>query len=165
MNGIKIDANLGPLKALIKDLRTNYYTDVGLIGDKAKTPHPESTLTVAGIGAVHEFGVPDRNIPARSLILFPIQHTAKRITSDGQKALKKALESGKKLRSVFVELGRSAEQSIQEAFETGGFGTWKPLKEETIIRKGSDSILIVTGLLRKSVTSQVGPSSSAGNAE
>ena len=44
---------------------------------------------------------------------------------------------------------------MQEAFETGGFGAWEPIKEATSSRKGSSQILIDSSQLRRSVISKV----------
>ena len=52
-------------------------------------------------------------------------------------------------------LGVYGESIVQEAFETGGFGTWEPLSQETVEAKGSNSILIDTAQLRRSITSKV----------
>jgi len=56
---------------------------------------------------------------------------------------------------IFKQVGIKAEAIIQEAFASGGFGTWADLEEQTIRRKGSSSKLIDKGELRKSVSSEV----------
>ena len=53
------------------------------------------------------------------------------------------------------EAGLTATVVINDAFESGGFGEWAPLKPETIRRKGSDKILIDTGDLRRSISYEV----------
>jgi len=66
---------------------------------------------------------------------------------------KKVSKLGAK-RSV-AALGKAGVDVIQEAFATGGFGLWAPLKPRTVQRKGSDRILIEHGELREAVTSKV----------
>ena len=61
------------------------------------------------------------------------------------------------IRGLFTEMGILCEAAIQEAFDTKGFGSWKPIEEATKKRKkGSDAILIDKGTLSKSITSEVG---------
>ena len=44
------------LKNLMKDLDQKVSIRVGIIGDKAREKHPDSDLTNAQLGAIHEFG-------------------------------------------------------------------------------------------------------------
>ena len=58
------------------------------------------------------------------------------------------------VKKVYSLLGFAGEAVVQEAFATKGFGKWQPLDEKTIKRKGSSSILIDSGELRKSISSK-----------
>ena len=133
-------------------MKKNYAARVGILGDKNK--RDDTTLTNAEIGAVHEFGSLSRNIPKRSFIRMPLEvklpDWIKRHGDDYfYFAERGALE-------VFYEgLGLDAEVMIAEAFETGGFGTWKPDSPQTIKRKGSDWILVDKSELRNSISSEV----------
>ena len=51
--------------------------------------------------------------------------------------------------------GIAGENLIDEAFDTGGFGTWPPISQNTAKKKGNDKILIETDQLHKSRVSKV----------
>jgi hypothetical protein len=59
------------------------------------------------------------------------------------------------VKSAVKLLGVMGEETVQEAFATGGFGQWPALRPRTIQRKGSSRILIDSAQLRKAVTSRV----------
>ena len=102
----------------------------------------------ASIGALHEKGDPNRNIPIRSWLEIPIWLHLE----DNKEYLATAMYAalrGFDLRPFFIKLGIAGEKTVQEAFDTSGWGAWPPPKW----RKGSP--LIDTGQLRKSVTSAV----------
>ena len=52
--GGSVSGDFSKLEALIKDLGKKHYVDIGILGESNKTV--EGGLTLAGIGAVHEFG-------------------------------------------------------------------------------------------------------------
>lgn len=52
----KVRVNLGGLDELLDGLKEDYTIRVGIIGEQATQKHPDSTLTNAELGAVHEFG-------------------------------------------------------------------------------------------------------------
>lgn len=52
----KKSVNLGALEQFMKDLDRKFSIKVGIIGEKAREIHPDSDLTNAELGAVHEFG-------------------------------------------------------------------------------------------------------------
>lgn len=143
-----VEADFSKLEKLIKELDSNYYCDVGILGAASY----EDGATLAGVGAVHEFGSIDGNIPQRSFIIMPITDKQEEIQKELEKVWQKYAEQGK-IKELFTLIGISCEAQIQAAFDTGGFGQWKALKEATI---GSSSILIDQGFLRKGITSKVG---------
>ena len=59
------------------------------------------------------------------------------------------------IEKILELVGIYGESIVQEAFETGGFGAWEPIKEATANRKGSSQILIDSSQLRRSVISKV----------
>jgi len=156
----QISGDFSKLEKLVKELKSKYYVDVGILGQETDT---ESGLTIAGIGAVHEFGT-DRagrgnktKIPKRSFIVMPIETKQSNIQSDVERRAEAHLGNGD-VKGIFKDIGVSAEAQIQKAFDTGGFGKWAPNAESTIARKGSDSPLIDRGMqgLRGTITSEVG---------
>ena len=152
-----VEGDFSQLEKLVENLGKDYHVDVGILGSETDS---ESGLTIAGIGAVHEFGTMQagrgRNttIPKRSFILMPLTSKQDEITKRVESRMQGHLEQGD-VKAVFVDIGIAAEAVIQEAFETGGFGQWEPLSEITIERKGSSAPLIDEGVLRKSITSEV----------
>lgn len=97
------------LNNLMKDLGQKYSIRVGIIGDKAYEQHPHTDLTMAELGAIHEFGstitVTDKMrgwfwynaevhksnnpviIPTRSFLRMPL------LSGEGKKEIQKAINS------------------------------------------------------------------------
>lgn len=95
------------LNNLMKDLGRNVSVRVGIIGSNAQKNHPDTELTMAELGAIHEFGATINptdnlkgyfwhrwgihksnkaiNIPARSFLRMPL------LSKEGKKELKKAV--------------------------------------------------------------------------
>jgi len=147
------------LDNLVKNLSKKIYVDIGVLSETNETV--EGGKTIAGIGALHEFGTDKAGrgdggtIPERSFIRMPLE--------TGQNDIEKAIEpkikkfiTEKNIEGLFELIGIAGEARIQEAFDTAGFGEWEPNAESTIKAKGSDSPLIDDGTLRKSITSKVG---------
>lgn len=106
------------------------------------------------LGAVHEFGDPKHNIPERSFIRMPLMtQLGKAIMLHAGKWLTILRTRGAK--RTLALLGAIAEDTIQEAFATGGFGQWPELKRATVRKKGSTRILIESAQLRKAVAYRV----------
>lgn len=154
-----VSGDFSKLEEMLKGLGKRHYVDIGILGETNETT--EGGLTLAGIGAVHEFGT-DRAgrgnstvIPERSFIRMPLETGQSQIKAAVEPHMKKDIAEGN-IKHIFQMIGLAGEARIQEAFESGGFGEWEPLVESTIERKGSDSILIDTGALRKAITSKVG---------
>lgn len=131
---------------------------VGILGSTNNRTDGEQTN--AEIGFVNEFGKMSGfpKIPERSFIRMPLNtyfmpklHTKKSLTG---KELEKSIAEGK-VEDFATKVGLVAEEVIQEAFATHGFGEWKPNAPMTVELKGSDSPLIDTGELRRSITSKV----------
>jgi phage gpG-like protein len=53
------------------------------------------------------------------------------------------------------EITALAEKVVLEAFATGGFGKWAPLRPETLARKKNHDILVESHQLRDAITSEV----------
>ena len=156
---MQIEADFKDLEKLIKELKSPYYVDVGILGEASY----EGGATIAGIGAVHEFGRLDGSIPERSFIRMPLTEKQAEIVEE-LKASGKWQELAEKqdIKGLFKLIGIACEGVIAEAFDTGGFGTWEDIKDETKIAKArggaSDpsAILIDIGTLWNSISSKVG---------
>lgn len=157
---IKFKVNTKALDTIDQAFKTKYSTKVGVLGGAGL--HPEGKLTMAEIALKNEFGEISassgrKKTPARSFLRFPIEFKSKAIAQDLLK-LKDKIEQNLingDFKYFFTMMGISAEGKIQEAFESRGFGQWKANAPYTIKKKGSDSPLIDTGELRKSVSSEV----------
>ncbi len=115
-----------------------------------------STLTNAELGLIHELGSVERGIPKRSFLRMPISVKSKEILKDAFIGAAEKMAKGN-IRGILVKLGLACEKWIELAFASRGFGSWQPDKAQTARRKGSNSPLIDTAQLRRSIASQVGP--------
>lgn len=150
----KIRMNLDGLDAMRQQIGDTYKARVGIIGGHAQRPD-SSGLNNAEIGLIMLVGSMTRNIPARNWLTMPIERMMPEIIKAmGQGAAKSAFDRGD-FHRLFEILGIKAEEAIQMAFETAGFGTWPPNAPSTVRAKGSDAPLIDTGNLRKNITSEV----------
>jgi hypothetical protein len=120
-----------------------------------KFGHKASGLSNADIGAIHEFGYKEGNIPERSWLRAPVMLYLPPTLERRGKQLWRIVISKRGVVAALKLLGVTAEKVIHEAFETGGFGKWPDLKKATIKRKGSSAVLIDTAQLRQSVRSAV----------
>jgi hypothetical protein len=141
---------------------------VGIFGNKNARNEEKATssLTNAEIGARHEFGftIPDgpfqgSHVPARSFLRLPIQTHRKEVFQLIQKDLFNLLYEGK-IELLLKRMGKACEKIIDQAFQTSGWGSWKPNSPITIIlksRHGKESSmpLIDYGILRRSIASRV----------
>lgn len=192
------------LQNLMKDLNKKVSIRVGIIGDKAREKHPDSDITNAQLGAIHEFGadiqVTDKmrgffwhkygihltkktiHIPARSFLRETL------LTPEGKKRLLnlvglsgereldkeavkyKTMVNGNFFMSLCERIGaiamamvRGGEdqetgQVIIGAFESTGFGKWKPITEFTKEHRKYDKDsppLTDSRSLRDSITYQI----------
>jgi phage gpG-like protein len=151
----KVSFDIGDLRALARSIKASksMRVRVGLFPNKAA--RKESEITNPVIGAIHEFGSKVHNIPARSWLRMPIMLYFRPTVEGKGRAWWRSSLSTKGMASTLKKLGICAENTIQNAFETGGFGQWRPLSKATIEAKGSSAILIDTGELRKAVASKV----------
>lgn len=154
-----VKAEFKKLKTLMKILVKGMpKVKVGILGQTNQ--RNEGELTNAEIGFANEFGKMTGKVKvhARSFIRMPLnlflQEKIKQKKSLSKEAFEKAVESGD-LEQFAAKVGLVAEEVIQEAFATHGYGMWEPNAPYTIEKKKSDSPLIDTGQLRRAITSKV----------
>ena len=154
-----VTGDFSRLEKLVENLGKKFYTDVGILGGGGYTE--DGGITLAGIGAVHEFGTDkagrnrDTVIPERSFIRMPLETGQEDIEKSLEPRMQELMEAGD-IKGIFELIGIAGEARVQEAFESGGFGTWEDLADSTKKAKGSDAILIDQGPLRQGITSRVG---------
>lgn len=123
---------------------------IGILGGGQRE---EGKLTNAEIGAFHEFGTV--NLPVRSFLRMPlIDHlnpALMRANLISKKAIAEVIKSGSLL-AWAEKVGVIAEGVVLTAFDTGGYGKWKP---SDMRRKKVHMTLVETQQLRDSVTHEV----------
>jgi phage gpG-like protein len=151
---IKMD--LTGLDKMVEQLGRTYVTRVGILGSKnARSGKSGGDMTNAELGMIHELGSETANIPPRSFLVMPLELKKGELMSVFQTgAMKAALDNGD-IKKAHQLLGLKAEEIVQQAFSTGGFGQWPALKPATVAHKGSSAILIDQGELRRAQTSDV----------
>jgi len=157
-----VQVKVGKLIKLLNMFKRGFPSvKIGIIGDKAAIIRDDGEhLTNAQIGLIQEFGkhTGKRKIPARSFIVMPLKlHLNKYLknkSSMTEKAFEKSVKAGKTEEFV-AKIGLVAEEVIQDAFATSGWGNWAPNRPSTVKRKGSSKPLIDTGELRRSISSKV----------
>lgn len=154
------------LEALLKALDSDVKVKVGVLGGKtvrsaaadqfAKEGPKIATsqvLTNAEVGMFAEFGT--NRTPQRSWLRVPlIEHLYQYMAKAG--AFKQETIMGiineQSLAPFMRKVGLVAERIIQDGFDTGGFGKWKPSNMDF---KKNHQTLVETQQLRNSVTSEV----------
>lgn len=83
------------LKDLMKETGRKFSIRVGIIGDKAYEKHPDTDLTNAQLGAVHEFGASiNINHPGGQPYIF-LENGQTRFVSKSSEAGQKAIKAGR----------------------------------------------------------------------
>lgn len=142
------------LTALVKTLRQSQpVARVGILGGGGSR---SDGTTNAKVGAKHEFGSATEGLPIRSWLRMPImeklQGELSRAGAFDPKESARQVMTDKSLLQWVKKVGAMAEAVIQEAFDTGGFGRWKP---SFMPLKKNKQTLVETSQLRRSVTSEV----------
>jgi phage gpG-like protein len=148
--------DLSKLNSFVKALTKKQYVKVGILGSKSS--RNGAGPTNAEIGAIHELGSFEHNIPIRSFLRMPLFHQSSQIIEDvakNQKMEDLVKEDG--ITKILERLGAACIRQINEAFVSRGFGTWPALKPVTIKRKigYNPDPLINTRQLQRSVTAEV----------
>ena len=156
--GVKLKAQVGILGASPHN-RSVFKTRMATERNSKNIGRPSKTLgseqTNAEIGAIHEFGKLSKpRVPQRSFLMMPLKLYLQDYVNKKASVFNRYITLADH-HKMYELLGITAENVVQSAFQTGGFGNWPALRQTTIDRKGSDKILIDTSQLRKSVTSRV----------
>jgi phage gpG-like protein len=137
------------------------YVKVGLpkgqIGEKAYKPKPGQGQGINLIrnAAIHEYGMPP--IPKRSFLRGVFETKQTEVTNFIAGQFELVFVKGKSAESALGLIGVFATNLSKGAFTTAGYGKWPALKQSTIDAKnGKSQPLIDSGLLRQSVTYEVG---------
>lgn len=164
MRANKVHVDLGKLDELLKKLDSKYTIRVGIIGKEGSKKHKGTDLTMASLGAIHEFGAtinvtPKMRaylnyngihlkssttsivIPTRSFLRMPL------MSDEGKKEIIKGVTQSLKFdnnteiienldpKTLATAIGAEAYKRVMEAFETNGFGNWAPLSMGVFAKK------------------------------
>lgn len=143
------------LDKLLKALKAKPPTiRVGILGQKASRENTgnEEGLNNAEVGAFAEFGNGDM---ARSFLRVPISDNLEKYMEKAgaldKDALKEVIRTGD-LVGWAKKVAVIAETIVLDAFDSGGFGKWKP---SNMKNKKNHQTLVETQQLRNSITSEV----------
>lgn len=155
----KTEINIDGLNKLAKAFKKVPVVHVGILGDgntRNAKPGEKAQLSNSQIGAMHEFGT--STSPQRSFLRVPlIENLNKRLENDGvfnKQEVARAIAQGT-LRPVMLKVGIVAEDIVLGAFDSGGYGSWAPLKPATLAQKKNHQILVETQQLRNSISNEV----------
>lgn len=152
----KTELNVDGLDKLAKAFKRIPEIHVGILGDgaaRAPKPGEKAQLSNAQIGAMHEFGT--TKSPQRSFLRVPlIDNLNKRLAQSGvltKKSIDEAIKTGT-LMPIMKKIGIVAEDVVLGAFDSGGYGNWKP---SNMKNKKNHQTLVETQQLRNSITNEV----------
>lgn len=139
------------LSALVKAFSGRVPTArVGILGSSTNR---DGKLNNATVGSFHEFGT--STLPVRSFLRVPILEHFRRYLLKSHaftpEKLKQIVQS-KSARPWVEMIGVIAETVVMDAFNTGGFGRWKP---SNMSFKKNHQTLVETQQLRDAITSDV----------
>lgn len=138
-------------KALIKAFKGQIPSvKVGVLGDKGIRSEGNSN---AEILRKHEFGI---GVPVRSVLRVPIIDNLQSYLNNSKafdpEVLKKVV-ADKSISGWIAKIGIVAENIVQDAFDTGGFGKWP--KHGEGYENNTGMVLVDTQQLRNSIASEV----------
>ncbi len=122
---------------------------VGIVGPGANELEEGSSLTLAELGKIHEYGAPDVGIPERSFMRSTMANRANDLKALWASELRLVLARQKTPRQAMEAVGMQVVTWIQATIRAG---IEPPLWEETVRRKGSSKPLIDHGQLINSIT-------------
>lgn len=127
----------------------------GKVGQKA---YPAKSggegISLIRNAAIHEYGFD--HIPERSFLRVPFKVKQQELANFIAGEFEMVFVSGKDAKRSLGQIGIMATNISKKAFTTKGYGKWPDIKESTKKAKGKSQPLIDSGLLRQSITYEVG---------
>jgi len=105
---------------------------------------------VLDVGIWHEYGT--QHVDMRSFLRGPFEAKKSEISKAIDTQFKLVLDSGLDIEVALGRVGLTAVNISRGAFTTKGYGEWPDIKQATKDAKGSDQVLIDTGILRNAIT-------------
>lgn len=106
--------------------------------------------TVLEVGIQHEYGT--QHVPMRSFLRGPFETKQADMAKTIGNQFKMVMENDLDIEVALGRIGLAAVNISRKAFTTRGYGVWLDIKQATKDAKGSNQVLIDTGLLRNSIT-------------
>jgi len=149
-NSVKdTDRGFKALQKRLKDVQSGKGWELTVGVHDSAGMHKDSSMSVADIALIHEFGAPAAGIPARSFIgAWFDQHGVELFKKTAPDLVAYILGKMPKLQ-VLARAGARAVAGIQARMARG---VPPSLKQATIDRKGSSVPLIDTGQMRTAIT-------------
>lgn len=141
----KVTISLDKLKSLYESLKTKPSIEVGVFSAKDGR---DDSMTNATLAFIHEMGSPEHGLPPRSMLKVPLKDHINEIMAVAKGHGEEIVLQSGALR-LWKLLGVAAEKVVIQAFQTGGFGKWAPLKYGTLLAKFSGSLKKRKGIIAK----------------
>ena len=123
---------------------------VGLPAERVGSQIYGDGRSVIANGATHEYGYGP--IPQRSFLRTPFDIKRRELSEAIAEQFEAATGGSVSVDTGLGRVGVLATNVSKGAFTSRGYGTWPDITGETKQRKGSDQVLIDTGILRSSIT-------------
>ena len=152
---MSLDTNLKKLERYYVELKKSKkaHVDVGVIASKLSEKIYKSGVDVTQVAATHEFGT--TIVPRRSFLKMPFELKKKELSGFIGEQYALIFEGKIDTKRALNLVGATARNISVEAFNTGGYGEWQPLSQETVDKKGTATILVETGTLKQSINWEV----------
>lgn len=151
--------NFKGLQQLKDNLKQGYSVDVGILkGKTSRSNKGKSNINNATLGACMEFGMVYNQTPPRSWLRMPVMNVIKgfnKLIESNKDVYEKALLKKGGTRSLFIGLGHAALTAIKGAFNSSGYGTWKPNAPSTMRFKKRNTPLKDTLQLKNAVSFRI----------
>lgn len=150
MSGVRATVSSGQgvtrrLREIQERLSSNLEVAIGLPASSGS--HPDSQMTYAKLGAIHEFGT--RNIPERSFLRVPLRAAQDELAGHFRRLMPKVARGEMTIMQALDQIGARAASIPQEAIQAG---IAPPNAPSTVRQKGSSNPLIDTGAMRQAIT-------------
>jgi hypothetical protein len=136
------------LKELEKLGRSMSGPDIVKVGLPVNSnPYPDGTSVIA-VGAIHEFGSPEMNIPERSYLRTTLNENRKTYVKFLNKVAKKIVSGEIDMEKALGLMGLKAQSDIRQKITD--------IKEPPLVIRIGGNPLVDTGHLRQSINYQIG---------
>jgi len=136
------------------DKMDHAHVKVGVLSSKGgDAKHVDSDFTLVELIAIHEFGSADGSIPDRAPIRITFETNQEEMAKFTSALVRQMVEKGMELVRTLDLLGQKGVSEIKKTITHAYLP--RPLKPDTIARKGSDRPLVDTGQLLNSIQYEV----------